>query len=280
VPPRHPAFGYRCAQARGKSPHLSISVKVFKILALIAGTHCLVFCGAFGPQAHVLVFIPAPPSHWAQAFPDLEFLLVFPDAAGREQSVRAVDPGKPVRIDCSKEGNTAVLAYPCTSMDGEGEGHPGMLRPAGGLYPGSLDESRSEPTLLLDWKDGTVATVLSRLRSMGRDTSLLNAARLSRYFHEVEDPWKLDLDAIEEKLAEGSFSAYDIDPLSCRDIQIRAGAGEWFLESPFSPVTTAADDGILSILGVSLGMHRLFTVDGRLTNICVSASGTAVAPVR
>jgi hypothetical protein len=115
---------------------------------------------------------------------------------------------------------------------------------------------------------------------MGRDTSLLNAARLSRYFHEVEDPWKLDLDGIEEKLAEGSFSAYDIDPLSCRDIQLRLGTGEWFLESPFSLVTTAADDGVLSIRGVSLGMHRLFAVDGRLMNISVNASETVVAPVR
>jgi hypothetical protein len=256
-------------------------VKVFKILALIAGTHCLASCGAFGPQAHVVVFIPAPPSHWTRAFPDLEFLLVFPDAAGREQSIRAADPRKPVRIDCSKETNTAILAYPCSSRDGEGgSGRPGMLRPAGGLYPGSLDGSRSEPTLLLDWKDGAVATVLSRLHSLGRDTSLLNAARLSLYFQEVEDPWKLDLDGIEEKLAEGSFSAYDIDPLSCRDIQLRVGAGEWFLESPFSPATTVADDGVLSIRGVSLGMHRLFTVDGRLTNISVSTSETAVAPAR
>lgn len=216
-----------------------------------------------------------------QAFPDLEFLLVFPDAAGHEQTKRVTDAEKPVTIDCSKEGNSAILAYPCSSRDGGGgDGRPGILRPAGGLYPRSLDGSRSEPTLLLDWKDGAVATVLSRLRSIGRDTSLLNADRLSRYFQAVEDPWKLDLDGIAEKLAEGSFSAYDIDPLSCRDIQLWVGTGEWFLESPFSPVMTAADDGILSIWGVSLGLHRLFSVDGRLTNISVSASETAVAPVR
>lgn len=257
-----------------------VSVKAFKILALVAGTHCLASCGAFGPQAHVEVLIPTPPSHWIRAFPDLEFLLIFHDAAEREQSIRVADGGKPATIDCSKAGNTAVLAYPCSSRDGGGEnGRAGRLRPAGGLYPGSLDGSRSEPTLLLDWRDGAVATVLYRLRSIGRDTSLLNAARLSQYFQEVEDPWKLDLDGIGEKLAEGNFSAYDIDPLPCRDIQLRVGTGEWFLESPFSTVTTMAEEGILSIWGISLGMHRLFSVDGRLTNISVSTSEIAVAPV-
>jgi hypothetical protein len=183
-----------------------IPVKAFKILALIAGTHWMTSCGAFGPQAHVEVLIPAPPRHWTRAFPDLEFLLVFPDAAGCLQSIKVADAGKPAAIDCSKAGNTAVLAYPCISRNGEAENDDaGMLRPAGGLYPGSLDGSRSDPTLLLDWKDGAVATVLCRLRSIGRDTSLLNAARLSRYFQEVEDPWKLDLNGIGEKLARGGL---------------------------------------------------------------------------
>jgi hypothetical protein len=258
-----------------------VSVKPLKTLALIAGIHCLVSCGAFGPQAYVEALIPTPPAHWIRAFPDLEFLLVFPDATGCEQAVRVAEAGKPVTIGCSKAGNTAILAYPCSSWDGEGEnGRAGILPPAGGLYPGSLDGSRPKPTLLLDWRDGAVATVLSRLRSLGRDTSLLNAARLSQYFREAEDPWKLDLQGIEEKLAGGSFSAYDIDLLPCRNIQVKAGAGEWFLESPYSSVTTLAEEGTLTLWGMSLGMHGLFSVDGHLMKINVGKSETVVRSVR
>jgi hypothetical protein len=77
-----------------------------------------------------------------------------------------------------------------------------------------------------------------------------------------------------------AVSAHDIDPLPCRDIQLRVGPGEWFLESPFSPVATVAEDGILSIWGISLGMHRLFSLDGRFLNISVGQSETDAAPVR
>lgn len=252
-----------------------------KTLALVAVTHCLLSCGAFGPQAHIDVLIPAPPSHWTLAFPDLEFRLVYPDASGREQAVKVADPGRPVTIDCSKTGNTPILAYPCCARDGGGEiCGTDILRPAGGIYPGSLDESSLQPTLVLDWRDGAAATVLSRLMSLGRDTSLINAARLARYFREAEDPWKLDLVRIEEELAGGKFTAYDIDVLPCRDIYVKAGSGEWFMESPFSAVTTPTEAGTLSLPGVSLGMHGLFSVDGHLTMINVTGTETVLMPVR
>ena len=258
-----------------------VSMTFLKTLALVAGSHCLLSCGVFGPLAQVDVLIPTPPLHWIQAFPDLGFRLVFPDAAGRAQEVRVSDPGKPVRINCSKTGNTPILAYPCTARDtGEENGRAGILRPAGGMYPGSLDESSPRPTLVLDWRDGAVATVLSRLLSLGRDTSLVNAARLAKYFREAEDPWKLDLQRIEEELAAGKFTAYDIDPLPCRDVYLKARAGEWFMESPFSAATSLVEEGTLNLPGVSLGMHGLFSVDGRLTMINVRETETVVLPVR
>jgi len=254
---------------------------LFKILAPGAGSLCLLSCSVFGPLAHVDVLIPTPPAHWIRAFPDLQFRVVFPDSAGREQVVRVTDPGKPVAIDCPKTGNTPVLAYPVSAEDQQGEaGQKGMLRPAGGMYPGSLDESSPRPTLVLDWRDGAAATVLFRLLSMGRDTSLINAERLGRYFRDAEDPWNLDLNLIEEKLAAGKFTAYDIDELPCRDVDVNAGTGEWFLESPFSAVRSLTGKGTLSLAGVSLGMHGLFSVDGRLMMINVGRIETAVLPVR
>lgn len=254
---------------------------LFKILTPAVGAFCLLSCSAFGPLAHVDVLIPTPPAHWTRAFPDLQFRLVFPDSAGRGQAVRVTDPGKPVAIDCPKTGNIPILAYPVSARDQQGNtDQAGLLRPAGGMYPGSLDESSQRPTLVLDWRDGAAATVLFRLLSLGRDTSLINAARLARYFRDAEDPWNLDLNLIEEKLAAGKFTAYDIDKLSCRDVEVNAGRGEWFMESPFSTVTSLIGEGTLSLAGVSLGMHGLFSADGRLMMIDVGRIETVVLPIR
>ena len=200
---------------------------------------------------------------------------------GREQAVRVTDPGKPVAIDCPKNGNTPILAFPVYAGDPPGEtGRAGMLRPAGGMYPGSLDQSSPRPTLVLDWRDGAAATVLFQLLSLGRDTSLVNAARLAGYFQEAEDPWNLDLKLIEDKLASGKFTAYDIDKLPCRDVDVNVGTGEWFTESPFSAVTSVTGNGILSLAGLSLGMHGLFSVDGRFLMMDVGRTETVVLPIR
>jgi hypothetical protein len=242
---------------------------------------CMTSCSIFGPQAQIEVLLPSPPPHWILAFPDLAFTLVFPDGAGCEQAVTVLNTGKPVAIGCSKEANTAILAYPYSVAAGQTvNGYEGMLRPAGGLYPASLDCTRATPTLLLDWKDGAVVTVLNRLHARGFSTSLLNAGRLSRCFQETADPLSLDLPGIEEKLAQGGFSAYDMDPLPCRDIQVKVGAGDWFLESPLSSVASSAEDGALALNGISLGMHGLFSTAGHEMKINVRASETVVLPVR
>jgi hypothetical protein len=249
-------------------------------LAMAAGGLCLASCGAFEPQARIKVLIPTPPDHWIRAFPDLEFVLVFPGVSGEEQEIKVADATRPTTITCSKAGNSSILAYPRSSRDGKSaDARAGPLRPAGGLYPGSIDDTGAEPTLLLDWRDGAVATVLSRLHALGRDTSLVNASRLSQYFREAADPWNLDLEGIAEKLAKGDFSAYDIDLLPCRDINVKAGAGEWFMESPFSPVTALVQEGTLTLRTICLGMHTLFSIDGRLVKIDVGRKETFVKSV-
>ena len=256
-------------------------MSISRISALFAAIFFLLSCSAFGPAAHVDVLIPAPPPHWTQAFPDLEFRLVFADPAGRTQVVRVANPGAAVAIDCSKEGNTPILAYPCRAGDREGElDKAGSLRPAGGIYPSSLDASGSRPALLLHWEDGAAATVLFRLLTLGRDTSLVNATRLLQYFRVEQDPWILDLELIEEKLAAGKFTAYDIDKLPRRDVRVQAGSGEWFTESPFSSVTSQAGEEALGLPGLSLGMHGLFSTDGRLMMIDVGANETATLWIR
>ena len=106
------------------------------------------------------------------------------------------------------------------------------------------------------------------------------AAWLARYIREAEDPWNLDLRLIEEKLAAGKFTAYDIDALPCRNVDVNTGTGEWFMESPFAAVTSVTGAGTLSLAGVSLGMHGLFSTDGRFLIMDVHRTETAVLQIR
>jgi hypothetical protein len=223
------------------------------------------------------VVIPAPPEHWARAFPDLWFLVVFPDSQGRNREVEAADWRVPVSVSCSKAGNTPVLAFPCTVRDtGLPDGARGILRPAGGIFPDCHGDSSAGSTLKLTWEDGAAAYVVGRLISIGRDTSLFNAARLADFLRRAADPWKLDLDGIAQKIAQGDFNAYDIDPLPGRDVTLEPGPGEWFLESPFCPVMTVQANGTLSLLCLAQGMHGLYSTHGPVYRIDVSPAGTVV----
>ena len=235
-------------------------------------------CFPFGPEARVSVVIPAPPEHWIRAFPDLRFLIVFPDAQGRDREVETADWRTPVSVSCSKAGNTPVLAFPLTSRDTRlPNGVRGILRPAGGFFPVSPGDSSTEAELELTWEDGAAAYIVSQLISIGRDVSLFNAARLADFLRRAADPWKLDLDGIAQKIAHGGFNAYDIDPLPGRDVTLKPGAGEWFLESPFCPVMTVQADGTLTLVSLAQGMHVLFSTSGHGDRIEVSLGGTVVA---
>jgi hypothetical protein len=230
---------------------------------------------ALGPDARVIVELPPLPEHWARAFPELSFLIVYPDAAGMERRALTESGARSAVIWCSKAGNTPVLAFPQTARDsGTGDGRRGLLRPAGALYPMSLDDG--EQRLNLCWEDGPVASIIARLRSLGRDASLVGAARLAKYLRQEPDPWELDLDGMAEKLARGSFSAYDIDPLPGRAVMVTTGPGEWFFESPFAALLLIEAGTALHVPRLSQGMHYLFSVNGALLKICVGAQGVTV----
>ena len=241
-------------------------------LTLVSAGLCLVLvsCAWFGAEAHVGVTVPEPPEHWASAFADLGFIVVFTDCEARLQSVTLANPIRCAEIACSKAGNSAVLAYPVTARD------TGLLRPAGGLYPLDVVEGAGHSRLALSWERGPVALLMRRLSDRGFDTSLVNAGRLVSYISAHPDPWALDLDGIAEKLIAGCFSVYDIDLLPARDVSLAPGAGEWFLESPCAPAVKTADAENLLLPRLSFGMHALFSVQGGRILISVLEKETVV----
>ena len=230
-------------------------------------------CSVFRQEAELSVTIPSPPGHWVHAFPDLHFDLVFPDSGGRWQRRAVTDPLQPTVISCSKEGNAPVLAYPVA------ERAQGLLRPAGGLSPPGCVDQGTPPHLALSWEEGPLALVFKTLTGRRFDTSRVNAQRLASCFKRHADPWALDLVAIAEKLIQGDFSAYDIDALPARQVALRPGAGQWFLESPFSSPGSVGDGDLLIFPSLGLGTHALFSADGRRIMIWVGAEETVIGPL-
>jgi hypothetical protein len=94
------------------------------------------------------------------------------------------------------------------------------------------------------------------------------------------DPWNLDLAGIAQKIAEGTFSAWDLDLLPQRDATFTAGPGQWFFESPFSDTMTADPAGMVTAHSLTIGMHGLFSVEGRSLLLYVGPREIVVAEGR
>jgi hypothetical protein len=246
-------------------------MRILVVAAALAAC-CFISCAPFGGDAELEAVMPQIPGHWAAAFPDLRFRLVI---CGRGENGGELDvpaSASSVRIACPKAANTAVLAYPESARAG------GFLRPAGALYPLDVRRDGARDVLSFTWEAGCSAWILSRLRELGFDTSLVNATRLRAELASHPDPWALDVQKIVEKLAEGAFTAYDIDSLPSRDVQLQPGKGNWFLESPASSVTACADGDTLVLPCLSVGMHALFSDQGGRIRISVGAKETVIGP--
>jgi len=110
----------------------------------------------------------------------------------------------------------------------------------------------------------------------GRDVSRFNVERLCAYLRKAEDPWSLDLDAVAQKIAQESFTAWDVDPLPAWDVRVAPGAGTWFLGSPFfAPV--AAENGSLFLPGVPRGSHRVYSLCGERWTLEVEEDGPVLS---
>jgi hypothetical protein len=239
------------------------------MLACAAASAVSFSCALFAPDVEVTAVLPSPPGQWSRALGDFGLALVYWDSAGAEHS-QDVPAAGTVRINCSRRGNSPVLAYPRVPAD---SGR--LLRPAGGLFPLDLEEGN---VLRLTWEKGPVALLLSLLRPLGGDTSRVNAGRLAEYMAREPDQWGLDLVGMAEKIAAGCFTAYDIDLLPHREVTVETGPGEWFSESPFSGVMVADTAGTITMPSLSLGMHGLFSLEGRALRICVGQRETPILP--
>ena len=139
-----------------------------KTIAAVALVLCVGSCSLVDREAEVTVLLPPGPTHWRAVFPRMWFLIVWPDAKGRFQTMKALPGQSRVGALCPKSGNTPVLAFPMTTEPGDEGDLPGPLRPAGGLFPLSCTEEGDSVLLSLAWQDGPIAFVLQKLLSGAR----------------------------------------------------------------------------------------------------------------
>ncbi len=233
-------------------------------------------CSVFQATQAVAVLVPAPPPAWQAAFPGLAFRLTARDATGSLVEVVVTDWRNPAVIACTHDLNRPVLAWPFVPTGP----HPvaaGVLRPAGGLFPRNLRTWNGEAVLELCWEDGAAAAVLDRAAAAGTDLSRFNAERLCDSLLKEADPWRVDLDLAAQRIAEGAFTAWDLDELPCRAVAAAVGPGSWFLESPFS-VPVAAECGVVNLGEVTMGTHRLFSLAGGSWRLQVEEGEMLVLP--
>jgi hypothetical protein len=219
-------------------------------------------CSFFAVEEDALLLCPTPPVPWQIAFPHLGFRIVTTDWRGRPCVTEIADWRSPARFRCPRAVNTPIVAWPYEPGNSEPRaGSPGILRPAGGFLPFSLRASGDREVIVLSWEEGPAALVAARVQAEGRDISRFNVSRLCEFLGEHADPWALDLDFMAQRIAQGEFSAWDIDRLPCRDTEVEPGPGTWFLESPFLPTFVAADGRVL-LPQVTRGTHFLFSTAG------------------
>jgi hypothetical protein len=247
-------------------------------LSLVAALLSVSSCSFLALEEEVTLLCPTPPVAWQIAFPGLVFRAVTTDSRGAPVVTEITDWRGPVAFKCLRTANAPIVAWPYEPGNRESPAHvPGLLRPAGGFFPLSLRAIGNGQVLELSWADGPAALVIARVAAEGRDVSRFNVSRLCLFLRGSGEPWSLDLDAVAQKIAQGKFTAWDIDPLPCRDAEVEPGPGTWFLESPFSP-TFEANGGRILLPRIALGPHRLFSLSGRSWIIEVGQNECVIVP--
>jgi hypothetical protein len=235
-------------------------------------------CSFLALEEEVTLLCPTPPVVWQIAFPGLVFRVVTTDSRGAPLVAEVTDWRDPVALKCLRTANAPIVAWPYEPGNRQSPVCvPGLLRPAGGFFPLSLRANGNRQVLELSWTDGPAALVIARVAAEGRDVSRFNVPRLRLFLRESGEPWSLDLDAVAQRIAQGEFTAWDIDPLPCRDVEVEPGPGAWFLESPFSP-TFEANGGRILLPRIALGTHRLFALTGRSWVVEVGENECVIVP--
>ncbi|MCL2231668.1 MAG: hypothetical protein FWB99_01155 [Treponema sp.] len=206
--------------------------------------------------------LPEIPEHWKEFLGEPHWRLEWIGEGGLWFE-RDISPGEsPPGISPLSEWSTPLLAWPFWP---ERELLPGMMRPAGAIFPWDACGQR----LNLSWQGGVQALFWKELTLAERPSAPASAAearRLPWYFDwprfaELlesenispavrEDPWLADWKSIAGRTIQSGFDRRRIVPKGFSELAIPGPGGRWIGSSPFAPPLDAPDSGPL-VLKVS-----------------------------
>lgn len=179
----------------------------------------------FGWTVELAIRLPPPPLTWKELGRFSYRIATFgPDWETESELLEQGTREAVVTIE--KHSPTPLLAYPV--IDGRAD----LLRPAGGVYPFTLD---SHGTLELSYRDGPLAQLLIPVVQNEALARSISVPRLRSKLWERSDgnPWLIDREAILETLLYGVMRSDRIRALPTFVLEASFPSGVWVSGNPF-----------------------------------------------
>ena len=203
--------------------------------------------------------LPELPVHWKEILGEPYWRLEWIGEGGIWLEWEGAPGQKPPGLSLVQEWSTPVLAWPFWPSR---ELLPGMMRPAGALFPWDFTAVDGEETLRLGWKAG-VDAVFWKEMALAERLSAAAEARLPWYFdwprfRELladgnipeavrKDPWLADWKDIAQKTIRSGFDRRRIVSKTFTALAIPGLGGRWTGSSPFAPPLDAPAGGPLCL---------------------------------
>jgi hypothetical protein len=244
-----------------------------KPLYTVLAAALLAACGGVFEDPVYVLELPALPPTWAELLPAPAWRFEVLDGEGRYQ-VLDTGEGFPPALSFSPERAAGILAFPHWP---ERNLPPGLMRPAGGIFPFDLREDR----LVLSWRGGLDAWVYRELaaarRAEGgeqahslRRPELFDWPRFRKLWEDAvlpeevrRDPWLVDWGTFSRKTLRSGFDRRRIVPEPRRELLIPGFGGPWAGTSPFGELLVPEPGGPLR-LWVGSGTETLVSGEGLL----------------
>jgi len=224
-------------------------VLVVTVFALLAG------CENGPISSSFRLILPELPGHWKEILGQPHWRLEWVGKEGTWQEWEGSPGQRPPDLSPVQEWTTAILAWPFWPAR---DLLPGMMRPAGGLFPWDVHGE----TLTLGWEGGVMAVFWKELARAER-SSAAAAKRLPWYFDWPRfrelfesgnipetvrlDPWLADWKSIAERTVLSGFDRRRIVSRSFTELAIPNLGGRWIGSSPFAVPLDAPPDGPLCV---------------------------------
>ncbi|HUX20249.1 MAG TPA: hypothetical protein VMW69_03350 [Spirochaetia bacterium] len=242
------------------------------VLSILVFSSCSLPLPHWWRSIEVELSLPDQPKWWSN-LGAISYLIVMENPPGNQSTLSLESGAAQAHVHITKGGPVPVLAYPLVG------GRSDLLRPAGGIFPFSLDDRGA---LVLSFEDGFLSELLMPVTRAGDLAGALNIARLQSEIWERSegDPWVLDRDAILGTLVYGAMSSNRIKNLAAFRLEIEATPGLWYSGDPFrGPVVVTPELKIFDAGELPVGVHHFFLHGDDGPELELSAAkGASVAP--